>query len=456
LGSDSLDGHEVILLGGNSGNVGAGTTGFRWTCRGVLVWLVVLLVGCTTGGGAATTATLRPAPSTTAEVGGSRVLPGGFEGVATANAISALGELGLVPVVEGEYSDTIPAGRVIRTDPASGVQVTGGDTVVVYVSRGPEAAPNLQVEPSSGLPGEQLTVCGTAPGLSSLELSMTDPATGYVWPWHISIRPDGETGDWCWRGTIPTQMKVAAGLNSGRLYLTTPGTYDLLAEDAGTVVGRASVDVGALAPSQSPEDATRDGVVAAVAALPFNVRVNPTGEVDMPEGRWVLSEIAPMNPYLLGDCDPTDSACLYGGDYIDVGEYGEVLLLNTAGDRILKAFPLPGFPLANRGSIVATDDAIYCSSQGDGGLPDSILCRIDRTSLDWIVRVFPSDVDSAFSPMPSDWFIPDNWIVDEPVSGALFLGLEVTPDGIVTYGYQHDHLVDPTTLQLNPLPEDHD
>ena len=61
--------------------------------------------------------------------------------------VSELRALGLVCSVEKVYDDSIEIGYVVATDPESGTVVESGDTVVLFVSRGPEegdiAAPDL-------------------------------------------------------------------------------------------------------------------------------------------------------------------------------------------------------------------------------------------------------------------------------------------------------------------------
>ena len=55
---------------------------------------------------------------------------------------------GFVPLRKGEYSDTVPAGTVIRTEPEEGVELEDGATVTIWVSQGPEIItipmPNLE------------------------------------------------------------------------------------------------------------------------------------------------------------------------------------------------------------------------------------------------------------------------------------------------------------------------
>ncbi len=58
-------------------------------------------------------------------------------------------ELGLKSQFEEEFSDTIPTGSVIRQEPSAGTSVEKGDTVLFYVSKGPEEAENTDTENSS-------------------------------------------------------------------------------------------------------------------------------------------------------------------------------------------------------------------------------------------------------------------------------------------------------------------
>jgi serine/threonine-protein kinase len=61
------------------------------------------------------------------------------------SAANQLGALGLVTTTQNEANDLIPAGNVIRTDPAAGQQVDKGSTVVLVVSTGaqPVQVPNV-------------------------------------------------------------------------------------------------------------------------------------------------------------------------------------------------------------------------------------------------------------------------------------------------------------------------
>jgi serine/threonine-protein kinase len=53
------------------------------------------------------------------------------------DAFAALTQAGLVPQIETEASDTIPAGSVTRTDPPFGTEgIAGGSTIRMFVSTG--------------------------------------------------------------------------------------------------------------------------------------------------------------------------------------------------------------------------------------------------------------------------------------------------------------------------------
>jgi hypothetical protein len=153
--------------------------------------------------------------------------------------------------------------------------------------------------------------------------------------------------------------------------------------------------------SQSAADASRDGVVAALAELSFEERVDVTSTVSIDDEVWAISR-----PSISGiDCRQPS---LDGDQFICPPEYGEILHLDKNKERILQAYPLPSIPPT---AIAITDDAVYCARQSDGGLPNSMACRIDRTTLDIKVRIFPSASEPAFA--DPDTYRPDTWTVDD-------------------------------------------
>jgi eukaryotic-like serine/threonine-protein kinase len=69
-----------------------------------------------------------------------RTIPAGLAGKGEDEVVGALAFLKLTPRVERDFDDEVPAGTVIRTDPAGGASVPRGAEVIVTVSRGPELA----------------------------------------------------------------------------------------------------------------------------------------------------------------------------------------------------------------------------------------------------------------------------------------------------------------------------
>jgi serine/threonine-protein kinase len=61
-----------------------------------------------------------------------------FSGMDLDNYMALLNSWGLVGNPQAEYSNTVPAGTIVRVDPASYAAVTVGSTVNVYVSLGPQ------------------------------------------------------------------------------------------------------------------------------------------------------------------------------------------------------------------------------------------------------------------------------------------------------------------------------
>jgi eukaryotic-like serine/threonine-protein kinase len=75
---------------------------------------------------------------------GRPVVPAVAPGTTVADAEQALRAAGLTPVTSAsaaEFSDTVPASTVVRTDPGAGAAVDIGGAVTLVVSRGPEPPP---------------------------------------------------------------------------------------------------------------------------------------------------------------------------------------------------------------------------------------------------------------------------------------------------------------------------
>lgn len=170
-------------------------------------------------------------------------------------------------------------------------------------------------------------------------------------------------------------------------------------------------------PSQSVEDARRDGVFADLAALPLELRSHPLVTIESEEGTWMLSRPSRELDVVLGD-----SAGDYGVDFISTIEYGELLLVDEGGE-IERAYPMTAF---SPSWLLATDNAVYVGRVGDGGLSWSAIGRVDRATLEAQFMIFPTP-DTQYDYWPSDWsFAPDDYDqsivtihdMDEPPAGS--------------------------------------
>jgi hypothetical protein len=196
-------------------------------------------------------------------------------------------------------------------------------------------------------------------------------------------------------------------------WLAGPGEPSVPADTppASTVSTPAPTDPNA--PSQSPADAARDGVNRLLARLPVSRRVAATepiqdgslSQVSGPEGTWVISR---PDTATIGD---PDTSCVarkgQGSTRYDVCYgYSEILLMTPDLKRILRAYPIPSLPAQ---WLVLTPEALYCGRQGDGAIPDSMVCRIDRSTLRFTGRVFPfkdavdASAPKTFKGWPGAW-----------------------------------------------------
>ncbi|MGF1667298.1 MAG: hypothetical protein ACFCVC_13615 [Acidimicrobiia bacterium] len=224
---------------------------------------------------------------------------------------------------------------------------------------------------------------------------------------------------------VVTAIVSAAWLGGGRGEVPPVDRPTTATTTATTTTSSTSQPTSA---SQAPEDALRDGVVPELAALPFDQRVRVidpvSGDVSVStdDGVWVVSRLAFE--------DFPNSACLGSGDTPmtrSCPDDGELLLLDPAEDRILRAFPLPAYPPQ---WLFVTEDTVYCGRQGDGGLPNSMLCRVDRESGELTVRVFefePGNYELAYDLLPGTW-LADETSAGDLVAAGVFLS-EMRLDG---------------------------
>lgn len=219
-----------------------------------------------------------------------------------------------------------------------------------------------------------------------------------------------------------------------------------------TTTGSTTTTPPAVAiPSQSPDDARRDGIVPELAALPLSDRVDvvdPSALVEGAEGTWVVSRPGEGANAASDGCGLGDPTGTYGVDIICTLEYGEVVLMTSDLSTIVRAYPFPGYPPQ---WLFETDDALYCGRQGDGALPNSMVCRIDRVTGDVTVRTFrwtggeeETDDGIDVSLMPGMW-------TDDTTAETVFGAMRAV-DGHLEVGV--DDLgewvaIDPITLELS-------
>lgn len=86
----------------------------------------------------------------------------------SSDAAAILQRNGFSTTESSEYSDTVEAGKVIRTSPAAGTEVEKGATITIYVSKGPEDT-TISVPDLSGM-----TLSQAKSKLQSVGLSLSD------------------------------------------------------------------------------------------------------------------------------------------------------------------------------------------------------------------------------------------------------------------------------------------
>jgi hypothetical protein len=191
---------------------------------------------------------------------------------------------------------------------------------------------------------------------------------------------------------------------TGNRYPIEPGIYDIDVYYEDDALLHTTLEVSspellaAMPPSQSSEDALRDGIIPEIAELPFYRRVRTELEVPSDEGVWMLTRLsrAVEDETMHTGCSLGDPLGVYPIDVVCAIEYGELLLVDAR--KIVKAYPMPGAPPS---WIYVSDDSVYSGHIGDGGLPDSILVRINRDTLEATVVVIPAEFDGGTEWLPT-------------------------------------------------------
>jgi hypothetical protein len=265
--------------------------------------------------------------------------------------------------------------------------------------------------------------------------------------------PESFTG---WPGTWSNNSPSTWGsfngaeLRAGRLQILGENAEPVTQLDPQTLIPDSPVIPPVSGRSQSASDATRDKVYEKLAKLPLKTRVVPVFPnypgiptwVTSPEGTWLISR-----PDILALTQPA-KPCLTPGtksrtlEYDACEDYTEILLMTPDLTRIIKAYPIPDLPVQ---WLSLTADAVYCGRQGDGGIPESMVCRIDRTSGQLTGRVFPSKdaVDQGTPRAFKGW--PGTWSNNTPITAIGFDQAQLSP-GVLHILAQNAK----PTITLNP------
>lgn len=206
--------------------------------------------------------------------------------------------------------------------------------------------------------------------------------------------------------TATTRLSSTTVISEGPMVVTTttvPSTTQATTA-AATTASDPLVEV--LAPSQTLEDAQRDGIVPEIAELPYLRRVNAELEVASDQGTWVLATLSDVvqEESRVNGCGIGNLDGIYPIEVVCASEYGEILLVDD--EAIIKAFPMPG---AVPSWVHITEDSVYSGRIGDGGLPDSTLVKIDRVTLQATVVVIPAPFDGVTEWLPGWHIAPDGY-----------------------------------------------
>jgi serine/threonine-protein kinase len=172
-------------------------------------------------------------------------------GQTQAQAVSTLGGAGLQGRFTQAFSETVPAGQVIGTDPGVGQKVQKSDGVKVTVSKGPEriAVPDLTGKPLDQA-RSQLTAARLTPGTSTEDFSATVPQGSVISTSPAAGQP------------LPVNAPVALVVSKGAAPVPVPDTAGKPVDQAQSLLTGAGFKV-ALATDQVFSDTVPAGAVAA-------------------------------------------------------------------------------------------------------------------------------------------------------------------------------------------------
>ncbi|WP_232247949.1 Stk1 family PASTA domain-containing Ser/Thr kinase [Kitasatospora azatica] len=172
-------------------------------------------------------------------------------GQSQAQAVSTLGGAGLQGKFGQAFSETVPSGQVISTDPGVGQKVRKSDGVKVTVSKGPE---RIGVPDVAGKPLDQarslLTAARLTPGTSTEDFSATVPQGSVISTSPAAGQP------------LPVNAPVALVVSKGPQPVPVPDTTGKPVDQAQSLLTGAGFKV-ALGTDQAYSDTAPAGAVAA-------------------------------------------------------------------------------------------------------------------------------------------------------------------------------------------------
>lgn len=172
-------------------------------------------------------------------------------GQSQAQAVSILDGAGLRGSFSQAFSETVPPGQVISSDPGVGRRARKSDPVKVTVSKGPQriAVPDVTGKPLDQAQ-QQLTAAQLTPGTTTQQYSPSVPQ-GSV------ISTDPAAGQ-----QLPVNAPIALVVSKGAAPVAVPDTTGLAVSDAQSKLSGAGFKV-ALATDQTYSDTVPAGSVAA-------------------------------------------------------------------------------------------------------------------------------------------------------------------------------------------------
>lgn len=271
--------------------------------------------------------------------------------------------------------------------------------------------PVIYLSTDTVMPGDELTVCGEHFG-DLFRVMETLPVLRFVVKdsprdvWDTQEIHLGSDGSWCRTVVVPNRIRST---DSDQEHILSAGQYRVVVVrsdsqwNAPLAETTLKVEVKNhtlfTEPSQSPEDARRDQVIQRLAEMPVSERVGYLVETETSQGLWVLSTPYPLygqqdwiysgQENCIGICDRNLDPRRYGIDFIYLSEYSEILLMDPTGTKILRAYPMPGYPAYE---MIVTDNAVFTGTSADGAGCPSLL-RIDRKSLELEAYAFPKEYE---------------------------------------------------------------